>query len=752
MRIAYRRLAGGALALASLSLMTGAVSAQDSGSSRAYAPRSRSTEVTRHSETGLVRAMSGTAARPVARANATTRLLSAPAAARSFVTGEVAAFGIADARQLALVSTRRSAGRTVVKLQQLVDGVPVLGGQLNIQLDRDRNVISANGETIVTPRLSTQPAVTAAEARTVALGATAGRYRLDARTLFATRPSLAIHDSRIFGGRPRPEPRLVWRVDVTARATDPLQEIVLVDAQNGRVQLQFSQVAHAAPPASATQRVCNANNTATKLPCTPPDAVSNPGSSTNADVKNAFKFAENTFDFYARRFGRNSIDGAGLTVVSTVKYCDPSSACPYANAFWTSQFAQMVYGAGFAAADDVVGHELTHGVTSFESNLFYFFQSGAINESLSDIFGELIDQTNAAGTDTAAVKWKVGEDVPGFGAIRDMKDPTVFGDPDRILSPNYTADLSGVDQGGVHTNSGVANKAAYLMTEPGTRTFNGKTVTGLGIDKSAAIWYRVNSTLLTTSSDYQDLHVALRQACADLTGTTPKNGSGGASSSGPITAANCQEVKDAVDATEMNLQQASNKWPIPFEAPYCTGGLTPVNALLEKFKGPSSGWAFTPEAGGNWSTIKFYAEGGKSVRVGDATSTPAAFDTSLRQNAGVTLPANAFLRFDHYYNLYGPAGNMPGGIVEYQIGAGAVTRVPDAMFTHNPYNRTVTNPATVLNTLTAFTYFSGGWTSSRIDLSSLVGQSVKFRFRVVAGTAGAWDAWLLDNVQVYTCA
>ena len=94
----------------------------------------------------------------------------------------------------------------------------------------------------------------------------------------------------------------------------------------------------------------------------------------------------------------------------------------YNNAFWNG--TQMVYGNGgnLAQADDVVGHELTHGVTDFESNLFYYYQSGAINESFSDIFGEFVDQTNGKGDDSAGVKWLMGED-SSLGALRDMENP-----------------------------------------------------------------------------------------------------------------------------------------------------------------------------------------------------------------------------------------------------------------------------------------------------------------------------------------
>ena len=150
----------------------------------------------------------------------------------------------------------------------------------------------------------------------------------------------------------------------------------------------------------------------------------------------------------------------------------------------------FILGAGFSAADDVVGHELTHGVTDFTSNLLSYYQSGAINESLSDVWGEFIDQTNGSGTDTPAVKWLLGEDIPGFpGGIRNMSDPTQFSDPDKMTSPNYFT--GSADNGGVHQNTGINNKAAFLMTDGGT--FNGKTVVGLGIDKVAKIYYEAQT-------------------------------------------------------------------------------------------------------------------------------------------------------------------------------------------------------------------------------------------------------------------
>ena len=119
------------------------------------------------------------------------------------------------------------------------------------------------------------------------------------------------------------------------------------------------------------------------------------------------------------------------TLQSTVRWCYSGSdtACPYDNAFWDGR--QMVFGAGYAGADDVVGHELTHGYVDRTSHLFSLHQSGAINESLADTIGEIVDHSNGTDDDSA---WQLGELVPG-GAIRSMKDPTLFGQPDKMTSP-----------------------------------------------------------------------------------------------------------------------------------------------------------------------------------------------------------------------------------------------------------------------------------------------------------------------------
>lgn len=185
-----------------------------------------------------------------------------------------------------------------------------------------------------------------------------------------------------------------------------------------------------------------------------------------------------TSGFYQQIGGIDLTDALGITVggrkklAATVRFCYLSSDCPYANAFWNGR--QMYYGDGYASADDVVGHEMTHGLIDQHAELFYWGQSGAINESIADIMGEIVDHRNP-GPGDSPTSWGLGEDLP-IGAIRDLRNPTLFDQPDRTTSGLYTPDLTYGDNGGVHTDSGVGNKTAYLISQGGS--FNGQSVSG----------------------------------------------------------------------------------------------------------------------------------------------------------------------------------------------------------------------------------------------------------------------------------
>jgi Zn-dependent metalloprotease len=700
--------------------------------------------VQRHSATGQLRFVSGSAARPAATSATLDRPPSAQATARRFMERYGSLFGIADAsRDLRVARSERAiGGNTFVRYQQLHRGVPVLGGELSVQVDAAGNVISANGEASPDVSVDVTPAVTSAAAARAALAAVA-KGRAANESLSGSEPSLWVYDPALLGGRALPFTRLVWRTEVRNSLGD-VNEFVLIDAQRGGVALRFDQVAHA-----KNRITCDANSTATKYPCTLAQAARTEasGPSSVADVNNAHVFSGHTYDFFFNRFGRDSLDGAGMQLKSTVRYCPDAFNCPYQNAFWDGE--QMVYGTGFANADDVVGHELAHGVTDHTSSLYYYYQSGAINEALSDIFGEYMDLTNGvdgAGGTGAGVRWLVGEDLPSIGAIRDMEHPPTFGDPDRMQSPNYWDDLD--DNGGVHINSGVANKAAYLMTDGGS--FNGQTLTPIGIDRAAAIWYRVEANYLGSASDYADLGAALSQACTDLVGSSVKNSAG--TVTGTIGASDCTQVGKAVTATEMALQPLSPDATAP-DAAICATG-TPSNVVYDQIASGAPGWTTSGGgAGYGWFFGDWYATSPDYHLYGymDNSATPPAI---TRTNA-TTVPANAFLHFRHAYEFewYSGTTYYDGGVLEYSTNGGTSWSDASLLPATNGYDGVIAsgfgNP---LQGRSAFVGISHGYMSSRYDLSSLSGQNVKFRFRVSSDSIIGFQGWYVDDFRIYTCS
>lgn len=216
------------------------------------------------------------------------------------------------------------------------------------------------------------------------------------------------------------------------------------------------------------------------------------------------------FDYYKNKHGRNSIDGAGGTIISIINVTDETGAL-MDNAYWNGK--AMFYGNGdvgfkpLAGGLDVAGHEMTHGVVQNTANLEYEGESGAINESLADIFGSMMDPDD----------WTIGEDVvktAAFpsGALRSLSDPHNGGTSlaDQGFQPsNMSEKYNGTeDNGGVHINSGIPNNAFFRYAEAITR------------DKAAAVFYKALDDYLTKSSQFIDLRLAVVKAAGDLYGTS----------------------------------------------------------------------------------------------------------------------------------------------------------------------------------------------------------------------------------------
>lgn len=243
---------------------------------------------------------------------------------------------------------------------------------------------------------------------------------------------------------------------------------------------------HSLPPGSVYDANC-----ASALPGT---LISSPGTSTDGSAKRAYTEAEAVAEFYWEVFQRDSIDGHHMPIVSTVHYLNN-----FNNAFWNG--TQMVYGDGdrqifldFTLANDVIGHELTHGVTQHSLGLSYVNEAGGLNESISDVFGSMFRQWQAK-QDVNAADWLIGSNImgpvataKGYTCLRDMADPAAA----HALAPqptNFSQYHAGMDP---HYSSGIPNLAFCKAA---------KAAGGHSWDKVGKIWYKA----LTGSSVHPNM-------------------------------------------------------------------------------------------------------------------------------------------------------------------------------------------------------------------------------------------------------
>ncbi len=694
-------------------------------------------KVTRSAKTGLATFMavrSGGSIEVSGAAGATPK-----SRALSFLGTHGRLFGIQVASQLQEIRTRAQdlVAMDHVRFRQVHQGVPVTGAELTVHL-RGAAVVAANGKALrLRGDLATVPTIGPGAAQAAALAVLKKHLKIESAEL--SEPRLEIFDLGFIGGPHRPT-RLAWFVE--ARRTD-LRQFVWVDALDGSVIKHFSQLPHA-----LNRRVYTANNTA----ALPGSLVRNEGQgpAADSDVNDAYDFSGDTYDNFFSEHGRDSYDDAGAQLRSTVRYCPSPSDCPYQNAFWNG--VQMVYGAGFPAADDVDAHELTHAVTEHSAGLFYYMQSGALNESFSDIFGETVDLGNGAGNDTPGVRWKMGEDVPVFGAIRDMSDPTVFGDPGKMSDPQFDCLDSGEDAGGVHGNSGVPNHAYFLMVDGGT--YNGITVAPIGLTKAGKIQYRSLTEYLTSASDFLDNYDALNQSCSDLIGVAG------------ITGADCVEVQKALDAVEMAEVWGGPTTPCvpaqPVEAATCPVGQGPVNVFFDDLENRASGkWTTGVLSGLNHWTG---GSGSPAIYFSDFATSPlyhfwgfnygVTADSTANMKQSFALPANAHMQFNHSFGFENSGTTYwDGSVLEYSTNNGVSWLDAGSLISPGAdYNGVITNLDTnPLAGRNAFVGESWGYTSTHLDLSSLAGQSVRFRFRIGTDSTVQDYGWFVDDVRIYTC-
>lgn len=400
-------------------------------------------------------------------------------------------------------------GEAHSRIDQFYDGIPVFGAQSIVHLNPDGSFKAVTDRFVRGINVETTPRVREHEAIEIAVDAVGGSNEITA----APKSELVL--VRYEGAD-----HLAYKVQLERLlpGRDPSAPLVFVDAKGGKVFWQIETIE------TARNRKTYTSGTRTRLPGTLLRTEAQAPVS-DAVANQAHDNAGATYDYYSAVHGRDSFDGAGAIITSSVHY-DRN----YVNAFWNG--TQMVYGDGNGVDSgpltvlDVVGHELTHAVTQFESALIYSNESGALNEALSDIFGASIESYREGAV--SANTWKIGEQcwTPAIAgdALRYMNDPEAAGDKD-YYPTRYTGTS---DNGGVHTNSGIANLAFYLMVAGGPHPRGKTTVVVPALDsnpstslqKGAAIFYRANTVYLTPGSNFSDAYAQTVQAAKDLYGAS----------------------------------------------------------------------------------------------------------------------------------------------------------------------------------------------------------------------------------------
>ena len=401
------------------------------------------------------------------------------AAAYDFFRRYGVAWGIgAPEQSLRLVSQQRDAlGYTSLRFEQRAAGFVVFDTDLRVQIDPDGALSTINGQLqpdLQPPALRPQLDQAAAQRRALQRHPGSVVQRPAQLGIVRTAPA---------------QDRLAWELWLSD-SRQPARWQIRIDALDGALISERNTLDF------ARDRRTFDSQGSTVLPGTLVRQEQQPLVA-DAVVNAVHDNTGRVYDYYHTTFGRDSLDGNGMPIVSTVHYGQQIN-----NAYWDGD--QMIYGDGdgerfapLGGALDVVAHELTHGVTDYTAGLSYQGESGALNESFSDIFAMLIDDAN----------WEIAETVytpaiPG-DALRSAADPTRYADPSvwgEFLRTN-------LDNGGIHSNSGIYNKIAYEI---------GVTI---GRPKTAAIFYRTLTAKLTALSDLVVARNLTIQACDELIGS-----------------------------------------------------------------------------------------------------------------------------------------------------------------------------------------------------------------------------------------
>jgi bacillolysin len=656
-------------------------------------------------------------------------------AAIEFVRLYGRAFGLEDVSDVSVVAIGEpdATGLQTVRLSQVRGAVPVAGGQIAVQV-RGGLVQTAHAKTLASlASVSTEPTVSSddAWARVASmLDQVLGVTDATPETI-----RLEVLGESLFSGAPLPM-RLAWFVEAVREG---VRQYVWVDAETGDIILSFSQINEGlerrvfeeASPTSILRRSEGE----------PPTG--------DADVDDAYDFVGDTHAYFLDELGFDIQDPWGaITAVVHAR----GIFCPV-NAWYDG--SKVVF-CDDMAIDDVVAHELGHHVTTQTAGLYYAKQSGALNESYSDIFGEVVDLRNGKGSDAPADRWNIGEDGPEI--FRNMADPSLHGQPGKTSDSSYYC--GSWDDGGVHTNSGVVNHAFALMADGGS--YNGRMVTGIGVEKAARILFEALYHRLTPTSRFREFYDAANASCDDLAHVPEAD----------VSVEDCAQVRSALEAVELNGLMC-----FPPRTSYICPGYAVQDVVfddLEEILFGFQSWAIRalegpdPWSGGMGLPPIHHDEFAASGTFHFLGRVSARADSTLEMVADVTVEIDSWLQFEHYHAFDTEAGDDgveiydDGGVVEYSADGGQQWKdAGEFIVAGEPYRGTLvaTNP---LGARSAFAGRTEGYALSVVDLTRLLGeeqgtitpvaQDLRFRSRMASGNRDAVASrWYIDDVRLYRC-
>lgn len=510
-----------------------------------------------------------------------------------------------------------------------------------------------------------------------------------------------------------------------------------------------------------------------------------PGALNNEDTELLTATAE-TYNIFARTFGRISFDDNGSQMYGITNAS--LSNCPNANA--GGEIVRHCIG---VVADDVVAHEWSHNYTYYMNGLLYAYESGAINEAMADIFGECIDLLNGRGNDAGThlprtgcndgnLRWQIGEDITAVDStLRDLWVPECKNDPSS-RSSNLYACLPGTDDsGGVHTNSGLVNRAFTLLTDGGN--LNGDTVSAIGMTRALHLFQHANANYITSVTDFFALGDILIRSAEDLVGVPLPQLTlvdlPAMISPDVFGPEEVLQVVRAVRATQLKAENPCLSLPTLGQTPPepCAAAIVDRFGIMfsENWENGLVNWDTIerPENATTWDPKPWVTTG----QLPDGRPGIGAFAPNLRSGnctddmdngradlvspiINFPLEETAFvLTFDHYYAIQ---KDYDGGFLYVSRNGGSFRLVQNQHFLYNGYDDSLENALNNDNPLAGRRAFSGAdgnsssgtWGRSIVDLTAAgvePGDGIRLRWTMSHDGCDGWLGWFLDDVRVGFC-